>query len=161
MAMIFNENFLRIVRNAVTESHNSHPKPPIMKAKSADLIREVLLSYGEFEMAGIVPDLANANNQQLMGCYYGILRKDYKELRSLELSSVDAEGAINVNTDAEPVYIHVDDVSIAFCMCIAYLSNVRSLCSPLQKNLCTTYLRNTSRYLADLLIKYYDSKPPI
>lgn len=156
MSLIFNENFLSIVKRHAALGQTSHPNPPMMKAKSADLIREVLLSHSEFEIANIVGDLEKISNHDLMCCFYGIIRKNYAELRSLELLSPTGDNSIAISKD---VIVHVQDACNAFCITVAYLENVRSLVSPAQRQLCRVYLERTASWLAGLLLNYYNSKP--
>ncbi len=156
MSLIFNDNFLNIVKRHAALGQTSQPKPPMMKTKSADLIREVLLSHTEFETINIMGELEKITNNQLMCYFYGILRKDYAELRSLDSSSLTDNNSIVI---AKDVIVNVQDACNAFCITVAYLENVRSLVSPAQKQLCRVYLERTASWLAGLLLNYYNSKP--
>ncbi len=152
MSLIFNESFLNLVKRHAASGQTSQPRPPMMKTKSADLIREVLLSHSEFEIANIVGDLEKVTNGELMRCYYGIIRKDYSELRVLDSN----DDTLELATD---VIVNVRDVCNAFCVSVAYLDNVRSLVSPAQRQLCRVYLERTASWLAGLLLSYYNSRP--
>ncbi len=158
MSMIFDSAFVEFLRTHADSSIKTQPKAPMMKSKSADLIRETVFSCAELEYAYLTRHLEQVSDKYWMGCFYGIIRNDYTELARLASNEEPDTSTVWIDSVTE---VSVQTLCVAFCIAFAYQHNVRSLCAPAQRNMCRSYLRRTCSFLANLLLKYYDSKPAL